>query len=206
MSLIIKTLRCIISFVSGTLLSMFIRHSAKDHLNVSLKFFLPALIISIVIIFFHLIPNEGTLPPSILFIMDTLISSLDIHKVIYILITGSIAFITYDMSDSIVNFQNKRTIISKDKLKKELKQNTRAVVITFSNTLSTIFKLLISLSIILITFRLSSYYGEGIKTVIHIHSFIFLPFIYIALDIILFFIQKYFLSKEDNSSIINTKN
>ncbi|WP_146154819.1 hypothetical protein [Photobacterium kishitanii] len=184
---------------------MFIRHSAKDHLNVLWKLFLPALVISILIINFHLIPNEGELPPSILFIIDILISSLDLHKVIYILITGSIAFITYDMSDSIVNFQNKRTIISEDKLKKELKQNTRAVVITFSNALSTIFKLLISLSIILITFRLSSYYGEGVKTDINIHTFIIYTFIYIALDIALFFIQKHFLSKEDNSPIINTK-
>ena len=150
-----------IVFMCNKLVSMFIRHTYKEHLKLFVivlggSLFL-CFLLSVSLLFNLFTPS--TEPAGIItWFSESLMSFLDINKVKYIGITYLLALIVNLLAEEMIDYQTIRDKISREKLINELRVNTRAVLITMTNGLSLIFKLFIGVALVLITFI---YFGSA---------------------------------------------
>jgi hypothetical protein len=150
-----------IVFVCNKLVSMFIRHTYKEHLKLFVIVLGVSLLLCLllsVLLSFNFITLSSEPVGIITWFSESLMSFLDIEKVKYIGITYLIALIVHSLAEEMIDCQTVRDQIPKEKLINELRVNTRAVLITMTNGLSLIFKLFIGVALVLSTFI---YFGNA---------------------------------------------
>lgn len=176
--------------LTNIIISMFIRHRYLEHFKllciITLLFGIPALVLSFLFAF-DFIYAESQSSPFATWVAEFLTSFVNSQKVAFILTTYTIALTVNSFAEKLVNIQTKRPDVSKEDLIKELKTNTRAVIITLSNALGLIMMLLIGVSIILLVVALFRGNEFNLDFAHILESTIEL----IICDLILFSIQKW---------------
>lgn len=148
-------LKSTIAFVSNKLVSIFIRHTYKEHLKLFCIVLGVSLFICILIgvgLFFNFFIPTSELGVVITWLSDSLMSFLNLEKIKYIGITYLIALTVHSLAEEIIDKQTVRDQIPREKLINELRVNTRAVLIVMTNGLSLIIKLYIGIAMMLGTF------------------------------------------------------
>ncbi|WP_141235466.1 hypothetical protein [Pseudoalteromonas sp. NBT06-2] len=197
--IIIKT------FINNIMVFMFMRQLLTEHLKVLLIITLlfltafTALAGSLNVGWTNITSEPGSL---ILVISNFLESFLNMNKVIFVLITYFIALIVHSLASEMIGIQTKRDQTPERDLVNELKQNTRAVVITMSNSLSLMLKLLIGTAIGLISLKFFVD-NEGTNYIaVQTKDLIENAILFVISDAALFLIQRYILSKFTPSKLI----
>ncbi|WP_417784427.1 hypothetical protein [Terasakiella pusilla] len=166
-------LKSTIVLLSNKLAFMFMRHTLREHL-ILLKKILKFSFICSFFLSFSLATNLVTLDtkpwPVITWSIDQLMYFINIQKFIYIGITYMAALVVNFLAEEMVAFQTRRTLTTKEFLVDELRINTRAVIITMSNALSLIFKILAGISLVLavliysVFWKIRGWEGIGIRS------------------------------------------
>lgn len=189
-----------IVFLSNKVAFMFIRHTFREHFILLTKILLFSFICS-VLLAVSLVTNLITLDiqpwPAIAWLIDLLMSFINIQKMIYIGITYLAALVVNLLAEEMVNFQTRRTQTTKESLVDELRGNTRAVIITMSNALSLIFKVLAGMSLILAVLVYFGRYEDGKGLEFEVMDILYRGAIFIFFDCALFIIQRFLLSFND---------
>jgi len=139
-------------FILNLMIFMFFRKLLKEHICLLVMVLAVSSAIGglLWILFSLSIVSLASEPlPFISWVSDIVTSLLDIKRISYISFTYIIALSVYLHSDDIIKFQNKRDLIPLNILRKELKVNSRAVLITMNGALSLTFKLFIGMLLIL---------------------------------------------------------
>ncbi|PAJ75968.1 hypothetical protein CJF42_02790 [Pseudoalteromonas sp. NBT06-2] len=147
--------------------------------------------------------NITSEPGSLILVISNFLESfLNMNKVIFVLITYFIALIVHSLASEMIGIQTKRDQTPERDLVNELKQNTRAVVITMSNSLSLMLKLLIGTAIGLISLKFFVD-NEGTNYIaVQTKDLIENAILFVISDAALFLIQRYILSKFTPSKLI----
>lgn len=194
---VIELLKLCFIFVLNLLIFMFFRRTLKEHFSLLVIVLAVSGVLGLLIgipLFFGFVSLDSELFPLVDWIFDFVLSFLDIEKLSYIGITYLIALFVYLLSDFIIELQNKRDLIPLEVLRKELKVNSRAVLIVMSGALSLTFKLLNGMLLILFIVAMCA----GLEAREHInmtHSeFMTAALSFLWFDIALFIIGKFLVS------------
>lgn len=189
-----------IVFLINILAFMFMRHTFREHFILLTKILLFSFICSVLLVM-SLVTNLITLDtqswPAIDWLIDLLMSFINTQKIIYIAITYLAALFVNVQAVEMINIQTRRTQTTKEFLVDELRGNTRAVIITMSNALSLIFKVLAGISLILAVLVYFGRYEDGRGLEFKVIDILYKGALFIFFDCVLFIIQRFLLSFND---------
>ncbi|WP_210447697.1 hypothetical protein [Vibrio crassostreae] len=201
MEKILNTAISISIFLLNIVMFMFFKRTLKETLLLSSIILATFGLVSIAVgvpLYVGFITLESEVPSLVNWIYDGVLSFLDLEKLSYIGVTYMISLSIYLAAELIIKYQNKRQLIPLNALSRELKMNSRAVLIIMTNALSLIFKLLVGMSIILIAIVLCSH-GESNNSLSSNHAqYVEAALLFLLLDIALFVISKFLVSAFDD--------
>jgi len=195
-------LKFTITSLSNILAFMFMRHTFRENFILLIKILLISSLCSVlfgVLLATNKITLDTELWPAIEWATEQLMSFINIQKMTYIGITYLFALVVNLLAKEIVDYQSKRTQVTREFLVDELRCNTRAVIITMSNALSLTFKILVGLSVVLAVLTNFSMHEDGKGLEFEAMNILYQSSIFIILDCVLFIVQRFLLSFNDKN-------
>lgn len=195
-------LKLTITSLSNILAFMFMRHTFRENFILLIKILLVSSLCSVlfcVLLATNKITLDTELWPAIEWAAEQLMSFINIQKMTYIGITYLFALVVNLLAKEIVDYQSKRTQVTREFLVDELRCNTRAVIITMSNALSLTFKILVGLSVALAFLTNFGVHEDGKRLEFEAMNMLYQSSIFIILDCVLFIVQRFLLSLKDKN-------